>query len=773
MRIVGWILSGLLGLCLLVLVAATGLLWGGLPDTSGEVRLDGPSAPITIVRDTRGIPYIKATSETDAAFALGYVHAQDRFAQMELMRRLVSGRLSELYGAVTVESDRFMRTLGLGRLAEEGVAKLSAETQAELAAYAAGVNAALARRWLPPPDLVLAGAPEPWTPADTLKWQRLMALQLTWNWRDELARVRLSAQLSPDQLRDLFDRTADGPYVPLAELDPDHARRLLAAIPPEAEPRTASNIWALSGTRTETGKPLLANDPHLALTLPNLWYLARIELPDRVQVGATAPGVPFTVLGHNGRVAWGMTTTQADSADLFVLDVMPDGRYLAADGPRAFQSRTETIQVRRGDPISLIIRESLHGPIISDALRRVARENQAVALASTALQPDDHTADALARLLRATSIADAQAALGDFQAPLQNVGVADTAGHIGLFISGRIPVRDGDGWMPAPGSDPARAWKGWRQRDPDFTVIDPPSGRIVNANNAPVADPAARGYGLDFDTTYRARRIAERLDERPKATARDMVELQADVVSTMARDVLPTLLKLTPRSETASQALDRLTAWNGEMRRDRPEPLIFTAWWRHLLHAVFADDLGDAWGEVLPRPGVVTRALTERTAWCDVVSTPAIETCPERLSYALDEALKDLTRRYGTNPDKWRWGMAHRARLGHPLLGRIPVIGELFKVEPETDGDNWTVNRAQSRLLDDYDPFGDVHGAGYRAVYDLADLDRSLFQMSLGQSGHRLSPHFSDLARSWADGSPFRLGSQPEGPTATLTLRPR
>ncbi len=773
MRWVGWIVACLFGLCLLVAAGATGFLWGGLPKTGGEILIDGPSAPVTIVRDKRGIPYIKAATEADAAFALGFVHAQDRFAQMEIMRRLVSGRLSELFGAVTIESDRFMRTLGLGRLAEEGVVRLSAETQAELIAYAAGVNAALARQRIPPPELALARKPEPWAAADSLKWARLMALQLTWNWRDELARVRLSAQLSPDQLREIFDRTADGPHVPLAGLDPGLARRLLAAIPPEAEPRTASNIWVLSGAQTETGKPLLANDPHLALTLPNLWYLARIEIPGRVLVGATAPGVPFTILGHNGRVAWGMTTTQADSADLFVLDVMPDGRYLAADGPRAFQSRTETIKVRRGDPVVLTVRESLHGPVISDALRRVAGENQAVALASTALQPGDRTADGLARLLRATSIAEAQAALGDFHAPLQNVGVADTAGRIGLFVSGRIPIRDGDGWMPAPGTDPARAWKGWRPRDPDFTVIDPPSGRIINANNAPVADPLARGYGLDFDASYRARRIAERLDDRPKATASEMVELQGDAVSTMAKDVLPVLLRLTPRTDATSQTLDRLAAWNGEMRRDRPEPLVFTAWWRHLLHAVFADELGESWGEIQPRPGVMIRALTERTTWCDLRSTPAVETCPERLSHSLDEALKDLARRYGTNPDKWRWGEAHRARLAHPLLGRIPVLGRLFKVEPMTDGDNWTVNRAQSRLLDDFDPFGDVHGAGYRAVYDLADLDHSLFQMSLGQSGHRLSPHFSDLARSWADGTAFRIGAAPEGPTATLTLRPR
>ena len=774
MRILGWTISALLGLVLLAVAGAAGVLWLGLPKLDGEIRLAGLSDPVTITRDRRGIPYIKASNEADAAFALGFVHAQDRFAQMEVMRRLVSGRLSEVIGGVTLESDRFMRTLGLGRLAEAGVALLSPEAQASLAAYASGVNAALAEQKVPPPEFLVTGiTPEPWRPSDSLLWARLMALQLTWNWRDELSRVRLAARLTPEQLLDLYDRTGDGPHVPLAALDAGLAGRLLAAIPAEAQPRTASNIWVLAGSKTESGKPLLANDPHLALTLPNLWYLARIETPSGVRVGATAPGVPFTILGHNGRIAWGMTTTQADSADLFVLHASGDGGYLTPDGPKPYLTRKETILIRGAAPVELTVRETVHGPVISDVLARVAGEGQAVALASTALSPDDHTADGLADLLKAKTLAEARVALGKFQAPLQNVGVADTAGHIGLFVSGRIPQRGGDGWMPSAATERDRAWTGWRAPDPDLAVVDPPSGRIVNANNSPVADPLARGFGLDFDAPYRARRIAERLDQQPRATPHDMASLQADAVSTMAKDVLPLLLKLTPRTEATATALDRLAAWNGDFRRDRGEPLIFTAWWRQLLHALFADELGEAWGEIQPRPGVVARALTERTAWCDVKGTPTVEACPERLSASLTTALADLSRRYGENPDKWRWGQGHRARLGHPILGRIPVLGGIFRVEPETDGDNWTVNRAQSRLLDDNDPFGDVHGAGYRAVYDLADLDASLFQMSLGQSGHRLSPHFSDLAQAWANGSPFRIGRLPERPEGTLTLRPR
>ena len=774
MRLLGWIFVGLLGLSLVAVAVVIGGLWLGLPKLDGEIRLAGLADPVTITRDRRGIPYIKATNEADAAFALGFVHGQDRFGQMELMRRLVSGRLSEVIGGATLDTDRFMRTLGLGRLAEAGVALLSPAAQASLAAYASGVNAALAGQNVPPPEfLAMRITPEPWRPSDSLLWARLMALQLTWNWRDELARVRLATRLTPEQLRDLYDRGGDGPHVPLAALDDDLARRLLAAIPDAARPRTASNVWVLAGSKTKSGKPLLANDPHLALTLPNLWYLARIETPEGVRVGATAPGVPFTILGHNGRIAWGMATTQADSADLFVLQASGDGGYLTPDGPKPYVTRTETIMIRGATPVELTVRETVHGPVISDVVARVAAEGQAVALASTALAADDRTAAGLADLLKAATLAEARTALAIFNAPLQNVGIADTAGRIGLFVSGRIPQRGGDGWMPAPATDRERVWNGWRAPDPDLAVVDPPSGRIINANNAPVADPLARGYGLDFDAPYRARRIAERLDQQPRATAHDMAGLQADTVSTMARDVLPVLLKVTPRTEATVNALDRLASWDGDFRRGRAEPLIFTAWWRQLLHALFADELGDTWGEILPRPDVVVRALTERTAWCDVQGTPAVEACAERLSTSLADALADLAKRYGDNPDKWRWGQAHRTRLGHPILGRIPVLGWIFKVEPETDGDNWTVNRAQNRLLDDKDPFGSVHGAGYRAVYDLADLDASLFQMSLGQSGHRLSPHFADQAQAWADGTPFRIGRTPERPEGTLTLRPR
>jgi penicillin amidase len=768
MRWLGWFVGAICALLLLAVAGVTGALWLGLPRIDGEMHMAGLKAPVTVTRDRRGIPYIKAASEEDAAYALGVVHAQDRFAQMEMMRRLVSGRLAEVVGPAALESDRFMRILGLARLAEGSVTQLSAEAQALLAAYAEGVNAALGAQLVQSPELIFMGAAlEPWRPSDSLLWHRLMALQLTGNWRDELSRAALSRKLTPEQLRDLYDRTADGAHVPLAAaIDPEAARRLLAAIPDEARPRTASNIWLLAGSRSDSGKPLLANDPHLSLTMPNLWYLARIETPSGLRVGATAPGVPFTVLGHNGRIAWGLTTTHGDTADLMALPLSGEDGYMTADGPAKFTLRPETIRIRGAAPVEIVVRDSRFGPIVSDSRRDMAAPGHAVALLSTSLAPDDRTAEALWRLTNAGTVAEAQAVLAaDFHSPQQNVGIADTEGHIGLFVSGRVPVRDGDGWMPGTGG-----WSGWRAPAPDLAVIDPPSGRIVNANNTPVPDPLAHGLGQDFDAPYRARRIDERL--AGVQSAADMAALQSDAVSTMARDALPVLLRLTPRTEANAAALDRLAAWNFDMRRERPEPLIFTAWWRHLLRALYADEMGDSWGDMQPRPGVVLRSLTLHTQWCDDIRTPAAETCAQRLDSSLAEALAELRGRHGESLDKWRWGEVHRARLTHPIFGRVPYLASLFRVQVPTDGDNWTVNRAQSRLLDDRDPYGNVHGAGYRAVYDLARLDDSLFQSSLGQSAHRLSPHFSDLAQRWADGAPFTIGATPERPTGTLTLRP-
>jgi penicillin amidase len=776
MRVLGWILAGVLGLAIAAAMVVVAGLWLALPQTRGEIRLAGLAAPVAVTRDMRGILYIRAGSEADAAFALGFVHAQDRFPQMEVMRRLAGGRLAEIVGERGLNNDRFMRTLGLGRLAENSVAQLSPEAREVLEAYARGVNAWIDAYRVPPPELLIFGRkPEPWRPADSLLWGRIMALQLTFGWRDEMIRAAVAAKLGPEQAADLLGRAE--PPVPVAALPGDGlpgdlAMRLLAAIPEEAKPRSASNIWLLSGSRTESGKPLLANDPHLALTLPNVWYLARIETPEALRVGATAPGVPFTVLGHNGRIAWGFTTTQSDTSDLIVLEDAGGDSYRTATGTERIATRRETLFVKGGPAAELIVRETPLGPVISDVTPGAARLGKAVALSSTALQADDRTPDALLRLNRAAGVEAAQAVLArDFHTPMQNVGVAD-ADHIGLFVAGRVPRRNRSGAFAVASTDANAAWSGWLELAPALSVVDPLSGRLVSANNAPFAggDP---GFGGEYDAPYRARRIVERLDATQAATPRDMAAMQADSVSTMARDLLPVLLKLTPREPANAWALDRLVHWDGTFGRDRSEPLIFTAWWRRLLEALYKDDLGELWGEVLPRPATVARALTERTHWCDDRGTPEVETCPQRLSASLNAALSDLSARYGRNPDKWRWGEAHRARLVHPLLGRLPVIGALFRIEPMADGDNWTVNRAQTRLLDDADPFGDVHGAGYRAVYDLADLDSSLFQMSLGQSGHRLSPHFADLARSWAEGFPFRLGKEPERPRGTLTLAPR
>uniref|UniRef100_UPI0031DF88A7 penicillin acylase family protein n=1 Tax=Inquilinus sp. TaxID=1932117 RepID=UPI0031DF88A7 len=413
-----WLRRGAIALAclllLLVVLAGGGLWWlrTGVPAESGTVQLDGLSGPVRIYRDQHGIPTIFAQNDGDAYFALGWLHAQDRLWQMELQRRIGAGRLSELIGAGGLRFDKLMRILGFYRLAEADVAAQSPEMRAALDRYAAGVNAWIDGHAgaLPPEFTLLWTRPEPWRPADTLVWSKLMALQLSANYRDEILRAQVIARLGPDRAGTLFPDLGTLTPSTLAALDQaaPMLTRLAAALPPPLGPRTASNEWVVGPGRTDTGAPILANDPHLGLGAPILWYLARIETPTLSVAGATVPGVPLTILGQNRRIAWGFTTTGADVQDLFLETVDPadPNRYRTPDGSAAFETRTETIKVSGGAPVTLTIRGTRHGPVLSDldpGMAKLAGDGKVAALAFTALAPGDTSADALYRLNRAGS----------------------------------------------------------------------------------------------------------------------------------------------------------------------------------------------------------------------------------------------------------------------------------------------------------------------------------------------------------------------------------
>ena len=786
-RIRRWLaigLAALVTLTILAVVAAWLIARASLPETEGEVVVAGLKQPAEILRDADGIVTIRAGSRPDAAFALGYAHAQDRLWQMDFMRRAASGRLSEVVGAATLPIDRLMRGLGFYRVAEANLAALSAETRALLEAYAAGVNAFLEEPggpW-PPEFLLLRYEPEPWTPVHSLLWGKLMALQLSGNWRGELLRADLETRFTPEELGFLFPPyPGDGP-VSIGSLTGgspvESPRRLTEILPWELMPKKASNSWAISGAGSATGAPILANDPHLGLGAPGTWYLARLETPEGVVAGATAPGVPLVVLGHNGHIAWGFTTTQSDTQDLFVerLTEGRPGHYDTPDGPRPFETREEVIAVNGAEPERLILRSTRHGPVISDVAPEAAEslaEGQVLALAWPALAADDRTGDALAGLALARDWEGFLEAMRLFHSPQQNVIYADSSGAIGLAVPARVPLRrNGNGTVPVPGWSGEHDWIGTIPFDELPRSLNPPDGRLVAANNriAPLGFPHL--LTARWREPYRAQRILDRLTPLERTSLDDHAAIQLDIVSMAAARLLPRMLAVEPRDQEARAARDRLAAWDLRMDRGRPEPLIFAAWLDALNRALLEERLGARFDDFAWVNPLTIELVLADGAWCDVVATAEIEGCDRRIADALSSALASLEATYGDEQGDWRWGQAHVARLAHPLFGRIPLLRDLLGKPVASHGGAMTVNRGGASFRGPFERrFEHVHGPGLRALYDLSDLDNSRFMSAFGQSGHPLSPHYLSLAPRWADGAYLRL-TAPDG-AELLTLAPR
>ena len=523
------ILAGFLILLLLVLGGGYLYLRSSLPQVEGRVTVQGLNAPVTIARDADGVPLITASDDADAAFGLGFAHAQDRLFQMETMRRYGAGRLAEIFGTRSVGIDTQMRVLGLYRLAEASFSHLSAPMRRTLEAYAAGVNAFLATRRgaLPPEFQLLRLTPEPWRPADSLVWGKMMDLELTGNYRGELLRARLARSLSPEQLAFLYPNYPKEAPTTLAELAAIYRRLpldpLYAGLAPEIGPTYASNNWVVDGAHSASGKPLLANDPHLGFSAPGVWYLARLKTPEREIAGGTAPGVPLVVIGHNDRIAWGFTTTASDVADLFIekLDPNDPGRYLTPEGSAPFEIRKETIAVRDAAPIALTIRSTRHGPVLSDMLPAGTVETGYVlALAATFLTDDDPSAEALWSASRASNWNEFREAFKRFVAPQQNIVFADTSGEIGFIAPGRIPIRrNGNGWLPMPGWTGEYDWTGFIPFAELPQGSNPASGRFVSANNKIVPDTYPYFLSRDWDLPNRAERINELLAAEPRPVA--------------------------------------------------------------------------------------------------------------------------------------------------------------------------------------------------------------------------------------------------------------
>jgi penicillin amidase len=786
-RILKWVGIAAGGLVLLALIGLAGgyiVLRNTVPSPSGAMAMAGLAQPVEVVRDREGVPHIFAKTIDDLYMALGFIHAQDRLWQMELQRRTGQARLSEVFGERTFTTDVFLRTLDLYGHSQRSVAALPPEAKAAAEAYARGVNAYINRGVglleprLPPEFLFLRHTPEPWTVADSMVIAKLMALQLSTNLNFETLRLTLAAQgLTSAEIEDLMPldpADAPPPMPEIAQLYPlkttaPQKRADAATLIDDFVGSGASNNWVVSGPRTASGKPLLANDPHLRLGAPSVWYLAHlaVEQPGGSSanvVGASLPGVPGLVLGRGDSLAWGFTNTGGDVQDLFIEKINPDNprEYLTPEGWRTFEMQEMVIAVKGGGVRKVERRRTRHGPVLPGFYRDLdglLGKGYVASLQWTALTDDDTTLAAGLFDPGTRTVDDFFKKMRQFVVPMQSMVVADTTGRIGMIAPARVPIRSPEnkvaGRAPVPGWDAIYDWKGFIPFE-DVPRVDDPNVGAIGTANARIVEAGYR-YHLtyDWDPAFRQQRVKQLIFDRDKHDMASMRAALADVLS-------PAIVKLQPLMVAQAQAsgsvdnavLDQLTAWDATMQADRPEPLVFTAWLREAVRAIYSDDLGPAFRSYFDYRATALLRLLEGKAtgrdWCDDRATPERERCGSILAAALNIALRDLEQRYGRDRSKWRYGDAHFAYSEHRPFGVVPSMASYFNVTVPSPGGNYTINRGKAEFGEEDTPFANRHASSYRAIYDLADLERSLFIQTTGQSGNFLSPFYRSFAERWA-----------------------
>ncbi len=766
-----WLLRLFLAIVVLagvVPLAAYFWLRTSLPLVSGTVQVGGTDGPIEIIRDAEGVPHIYATTDHDAFYGLGYVHAQDRLWQMEMQRRIGAGRLSEILGEATLSIDKFQRTLGYYRAAQADLNIIEARSRQALEAYAAGINQWLSEGHTLPPEFVLLGVkPTPWQPVDSLVWQKMMSWDLGGNYDVELLYQQLAQAVGPERTAQLLpDYPAEGVSV-LAGLDFDSQAaasllsidRLLETGFGHGGREAGSNNWVVAGSRTATGLPLLADDPHLGTSIPSIWYLAELQGETLHVVGATFPGLPAVVIGHNERVAWGVTNMGPDVQDLYVERLNPaNPNQYAVDGSwQTIQVVEEVIEVDgKEQPLRWAARSTRHGPLISD----VSDTGVPLALQWTALQPGDTTIDAFISGNYANNWTEFVAALEKFVTPSQNFVYADVDGNIGYYAPGRIPIRaEGhDGRAPVPGWSSAYEWQGFIPFADLPQLYNPPEGYIATANNRVVDDSYPYLLGTDWAPPYRAERIVELLEQPArkgdKLTLADMLAMQADQTSTQVRMLLPFLLETPPQNKRQAAAIELLHTFDGEMRRDSAAAALYQAWMVHLERALFEDDLRTSLFEEMStraNPIFLTNILNDPAlgaVWCDQVLTAPVESCTDTAQHALDAALDDLSARMGETMSDWRWDRIHLTQYPHNPFSEVDLLKGIFHRSIANGGDRYTVNVAPVQLAE---PYLQNNSPGYRQVVDLADFNNSRFMITTGQSGNVLSEHYDNLIRRHRD----------------------
>jgi penicillin amidase len=771
-----------------VAAAGTAAAWHWLarrpvPQEEGSLELKGLEGRVRVRRDRWGVPHIEADAAHDLYFAQGFVHGQDRLWQMDFYRRVVQGRISEFAGPEGLPIDRLVRTFGIRRVAEREEAELDPRLRALLERFCAGVNAAAASAKAMPFEMQLLRMRwEPWRPADILSLGKLLAFGLSTNWERELLRADMVRTLGPE-LTAKLDPTypADNPVVTqeawsgdgLAIVEQIDAVRRSLGLAAEA---SGSNNWAVSGSLSATGTPLIAGDPHLPPSMPGIWYQVGLSHGGRAVRGASMPGMPGVYMGQNDDVCWTFTNVMADVEDLFVERVEGD-RYLFEDEWRPLEIVREEIPVKGRDaPELLDVRITHHGPIVNEALG--ADEAEPLALAWLALHEPTAFAG-MFELLEITSGPELVEKLSGHTAPASNLIWADRHGSIGYKLIGRLPRRRGGcPDLPKPGWTGEYEWEGTIPYEELPETVDPESGYLVTANNRIVGDEYPHHITSEWLDGFRAKRIEQLLGESDEHDIESFEAMQSDNLSLPGIEAARRLARLHPRGQREISALERLRSWDGRLDPETIAGTIYQAFILRLAREVARAAIGDRdlCERYLDRAdNGFTPHTTSPWRWHShlmklweegdegLIGRPWDELVLEALAGALD----DLGDRFGPDPEGWRWGRVHEMEFPHPLGEANPLLRRLLNRRLRAGGAQETVSQI---AYDPNDPYRAVWAPSWRMVADPADPERSRWQMFTGQSGHPASPHYDDLQPDWLEGRTQPMRG--EGPWRELDLTP-
>lgn len=795
-----WMVRLITAALVLIVLAAVGIWYfaaRSLPGYNATYHVSGISAPVEIVRTTEDVPHIFGQTDDDAYFALGLAHAQDRLWQMTVLRRMAQGRLSEVFGPATLKTDELMRRLDIYGAAVKSVTAQDAPTHAALEAYARGVNA-----WIGQVNKKALGRGAPefflfdnqiayWTPADSIAIQKLLAAESSDALRDEILRARVSLlgqgwvnDLMPDLPGQSVPKTPDYgtlfPTVP-KQMTLEQSEGPLSPFQPRGMAATA-NAFAVAPKRSAAGGSLLANDPQFGFTAPSWFYLARLQLQSGGVIGATIPGIPFILTGRNAKLGWGITPANADDQDLHVEELNPSDQtqYRTASGWKPFETRRTIIEVKGAAPVTITLRWTDNGPVLPTShfdLAAVTPQNAVMSLSWTALDPADTSLSAMRALQQADSIDAAVKAGAHYIAPAMNLILADQK-DVGQILIGALPKRDPRnvtfGRMPNPGWLPEDRWQGYLPYDDNPRDLNPQGGVVLSTGSMSVNRSFPGHISYDWGDSQRVQRLTRLMSEREIHSRESFMSIQLDTVSPAARNLLPLVGKDlwytgapapdgTPE-RMRQRALELLAAWDGDMNEHMPEPLIYAAWMRSLQNRLIRDELGPLASEFNRLDPLFIERVFRNTNgaahWCDVIQSAPVETCTDIARMSLDEALIELKAKYGPNIDSWRWGDIHQSEQDHMALGEVPFLNWVTDIRQSVSGGDFTIARTATSSRGK-DPFGAIAGAGYRAVYDFADPDSSVFIIATGESGHPLSAHYDDLSDLWRRGEYIPMSLDP------------